>query len=614
MSVTPSSMNCPVCPDQLMSAVAAAIGEFAQCPACSGIFIRQELIAAASADRGKCLEALDETKSLLLPIDRRCPKCLQMLQEGRVRSRGVILTLCPSCETLWTTLPVVHQFDPVIARTLRLQMDLAMNPDPSSTPAKASPAMLTPRHIYLEHKESTGVGKFIRSIARFFDRWADRWSESSSTRTSRAPSPSKPPKPAEPAKPRQKPPSTGAEQGATPPVAAPSTLPAPTPAPSELKPTHELDIPEFVFPAGTFETEPSPTPPVEPTPAPQPMQVPEPTPLPEPAPTPEPVPAPVAAAAVRAEPAPTPKPKPKRPGLFERLKSAWSPTPSKTPKPIAAKPVAAKPDVPKPIAPKPVEVKPPRVSLLKKLSDFFAPKPRAKPAPKPSPKPSPEPAPKPISAEPAIPKPASAPAKQAPKIKPKREKGPKPPVDRIAVWSPWALAAMAVGASTFRDFGFEAGPAVLWGLAGWATGLMIRFSRVYPFHAFKESTLQALADQWGSQGNRPVPVILQGQIVPAKEEEPKGKVIFKQLERIALLNPVGLWDVIPRLFGLANPRQILKGEVIVKGWYRGGPAPAIEIHEIRADKVRRASMVKMLRWGTAAALWVLAIIIYFSLE
>ncbi len=181
--------------------------------------------------------------------------------------------------------------------------------------------------------------------------------------------------------------------------------------------------------------------------------------------------------------------------------------------------------------------------------------------------------------------------------KPKKEKPPKDPVDVMMVWPPWVLAILGTGSSAFRDFGFEAAPAALWGIAGWALGFMVRLSRLYPMKPFAESSLEALSAQKDS--HRVVPVLLKGQIVLAKEEDPKGNVVLKRDERAIELNRMGRWDIVPRLFGLSNPRQLLKGEVTVKGWYHPGLIPFVEVHEVRTEKTVRKSMSRSLRWASA---------------
>jgi hypothetical protein len=176
------------------------------------------------------------------------------------------------------------------------------------------------------------------------------------------------------------------------------------------------------------------------------------------------------------------------------------------------------------------------------------------------------------------------------------------------------LATAAVACSAFRDFGFEAAPAVLWSVAGWSMGLMVRLSRLYPFDSFDEATLQELSSHAGSAGRRRIPVILKGQIILLDEAAPKGEVIFQQDGQALFLNRMGTWDLIPRLFGLSNPRQLLLGEVTVKGWYRHGPAPSLEVQEVLGEKGLRKSMVKSIRWAGAVSLFILALLIAFSLE
>ena len=176
------------------------------------------------------------------------------------------------------------------------------------------------------------------------------------------------------------------------------------------------------------------------------------------------------------------------------------------------------------------------------------------------------------------------------------------------------MGALSVALSGFREYGFEGGPAMLWGLMGWSVGMMVRLKRMYPSKPFQESTLQALAELKGPLGWRGIPVTLKGQIVSAREEDPKGIVVFRQEERTIALNRLGRWDFIPRLFGLSNPRQLLKGEVALKGWYRGGLTPSLEVHEVKAEKSSRKSMVRSLRWVCAALVFVVALVIYLSLD
>ena len=91
-------------------------------------------------------------------------------------------------------------------------------------------------------------------------------------------------------------------------------------------------------------------------------------------------------------------------------------------------------------------------------------------------------------------------------------------------------------------------------------------------------------------------------------------MVFKEDVRTLLINRLGRWDFIPRLFGLSNPRQLPKGDVTLKGWYRRGLSPYLEVHEVRADKTVRKSMARSLRWASAMMVFVLALVISLSLE
>ena len=172
MSVTASSMKCPACPGYTLDTLSAAIGVFERCPNCSGLFIHQDLVCATSQDRIQCREALEETKGLLLPTEWWCPKCLQKLYDGRARSRGVIFTLCPACQSLWTGLPALRQFEETVEKTLRLQIEIATNSSAAESSALKGPTSGAPAKLYAD----SGLGSFFRSFARLFDRWADRFS------------------------------------------------------------------------------------------------------------------------------------------------------------------------------------------------------------------------------------------------------------------------------------------------------------------------------------------------------------------------------------------------------------------------------------------------------
>ena len=174
MSVQPSFLKCPSCSDQLMETVTTALGALERCPSCLSLWVEQKLISAYSDDKIACRDALAETKALLLSTGRWCPKCFQKMVDGRVRSRGVVLHLCVTCEALWTDWDSLRKFDEFIERALRAQVEAAsqapLPPQAASGPTSLSGSTPAPAWTQIE---DTSVGKVFRSMARTFDSLAD---------------------------------------------------------------------------------------------------------------------------------------------------------------------------------------------------------------------------------------------------------------------------------------------------------------------------------------------------------------------------------------------------------------------------------------------------------
>jgi hypothetical protein len=230
------------------------------------------------------------------------------------------------------------------------------------------------------------------------------------------------------------------------------------------------------------------------------------------------------------------------------------------------------------------------------------------------PTPTPTPSPPPVAA-PEKKAPAPPIAKRPVKAAAPKVKKPGPPMgDQLVRFLPVLMLPVGAGLTVFREFGFEGGVATCWALAGWAIGMIVRLLRMYPMKPFKETTLEALAGHPEATPWRGIPAILQGVVLLADEQAPKGEVVFSQEGRTLPLNRLGAFDMIPRLFGLSNPRQLLKGEVLLKGWYRKAAGPFLEVQEIRAGKTFRRSMVRGLRWASALMVLVLSIVISFALE
>src|SRR5258708_7612707 len=251
MTVTVSTMKCPLCEDQYLETLSSPVGDWQRCPSCEGFFIRQDLVAKLSADSVKCTEALEETKSLLLPTERWCPKCLQKLFDGRVRSRGVIFSLCVTCQSLWTNLSTLRQFEEIIEKTLRSQSAIAVATGASESASRSVPY---PHTLY----EDSGLGGFFRSVARFSDYWADRFSKAPRVPTDKKSILVKP----APQKTVKKSVIVEVEPGPPSPP-PPKMAPAPATLPAEQEPPPVIEIPEFIFPEVPVPEEPAaPEPPV----------------------------------------------------------------------------------------------------------------------------------------------------------------------------------------------------------------------------------------------------------------------------------------------------------------------------------------------------------------
>ena len=127
----------------MLETVTTALGSLERCPSCFSLWIEQKLIAAYSDDKAACREALAETKTLLLPTDRWCPKCFQKMVDGRVRSRGVVLHLCTTCEALWTDWDTLRKFDEFIERALKAQVEAASTEPPPAASVVSRQAYLS---------------------------------------------------------------------------------------------------------------------------------------------------------------------------------------------------------------------------------------------------------------------------------------------------------------------------------------------------------------------------------------------------------------------------------------------------------------------------------------
>jgi len=697
MSDSILSMKCPVCGDQILETVLTIHGPVESCPSCGGFFVEEKTIAACSEDKAQCRAALAETEALQLPIDRWCPKCANKLYQGRVQSRQVILTFCPICESLWTDFATLQRFEAPVERALRALMEASASQGGSSILEKA------PFRGFQEtidfSAEGTGIGGFLRSLARTLNRWADRMSPGQTIPA--APpvaKPAKPPKkesifPPPPKLPEmlEEPEVTMAPAAPVPeykeaPTPLPQEAPAPKPVPAVQKPEKRPSgfslfrrkenkpvLPDIVRtapanPPKTQEPRPAPPPPVveppppviaEPEPIVEAIQPAEPLPIetppppeiiPEPAPAPEPAPVQEApepdeeAAEARRRllqgmsgPVIFEETKTPSNGVFSKLitafKKAGNPAAYKSPK-SAPEPVAApKPEPPK-VAPQPEPIaapkpEPPKVAslpepvavpkpkrergpgLMSKLASAFKPRPK-----QPSQK-LPLPSAGEGGGEGGLPLTGRSPSSGLRPPSPtrgegKRSKKPSAPwSDRIARWLPLALAILAVAINALRGDDFDTGYTILWALLGWSLGRAARLVLMYPFKPFEELPLNEVAASTRATAWKGLPVVVKGRLV-SDGKDSKGPSLTDDSGTELALNRFSRFDILSRLFGVANVGQFPGEHVVVKGWFRRAAVPFVEIAEIQAGSARRKSLVRGLAWASTALVFVVAILLLIA--
>src|SRR5690348_14177212 len=121
-----SSLRCANCDDRLLDPITTGKGVVHRCSECQWLFLEENLLLGYSDERSASSAALGEARALTLPGNRLCPRCGQPLHDGRVKSRGVLLAMCPRCQALWTDFATLEGFDPGIERVLHAQVDLAL--------------------------------------------------------------------------------------------------------------------------------------------------------------------------------------------------------------------------------------------------------------------------------------------------------------------------------------------------------------------------------------------------------------------------------------------------------------------------------------------------------
>jgi hypothetical protein len=680
MTTLHSTLTCPNCAEQALESIALPKGRVERCASCSRIFIAEELVAEHSDNKEACLATLAETGILRLPTSRMCPRCQQPLCDARVRSRGMTVTLCPTCMCLWIDPTTLQRLDQSAELAIQTGIEKILHPElvketflpsfsslstTSSSKAVAETAPAEPQGSPLAEpvsvfpmpaprvaeppRRDTAVSGLFRGVAKMFEGIADRFAghprpPSSSKPATKAapvkeiPSPVKEAWKVEPLPPEPLPVAKSTEPAVAPPK---PTLPEPV----ELKPEPVAAavpvIPEPVVPIVEPIAPPEPPVPVtepepliaafkaaEPAPAPAPMQempmapvvIPEeqPAKVPEPV-VPEPRLIPVAAEVplkpVVKKPAET-KVSMKKPGVLNKFNEWLKPKPRPASRP-AAKPSAA-PAIPpsttaasvenstphappveaeKPVAAAPVE--PARAPVSKPVIE-------EPPAPKPEPILEPVPiAPEPLAvpaAAVAAPAPAIPPSKPAPvakKVKVKKEKAPGSPWSaKFVRWMPFYLPAGSVLIYWMASYEFDFGTAVLMALGLWGLARLLQLLFQYPFQPFELKTVSELSatDVMAWRG---IPVEVHGQITVEGAQTARGPYRFVSEDISVAIDRFRAIDGIAQIFSVPSYASFKDQMVSIRGWYRPGGNPFIEVQEIRTEKIARKSMVRQLRWAMA---------------
>lgn len=240
-----------------------ALGTLERCQSCGWFLVDLKTLAGYSEDKDQFNGLMAEARQFLLPTGRDCPRGAHKLQDGRVRSRGVILTLCPRCNALWSNLDILGQLNEALERSLRAQLETTFVPQESGSAIDWRPGSDAIAPV-----EDKGFAGFLRGTAHFFNELANRFGKPKPLTIPRAQPAPKPVLPLPVSEPKVR---TQA--------AAPLTPSSEPPAPSRE---------ELVIPEPELDAEPLPTPIAEeatkpaPNPEPEPERIPEPTPEPRP--------------------------------------------------------------------------------------------------------------------------------------------------------------------------------------------------------------------------------------------------------------------------------------------------------------------------------------------
>jgi hypothetical protein len=316
------------------------------------------------------------------------------------------------------------------------------------------------------------------------------------------------------------------------------------------------------------------------------------------------------------EPVSPPEPKPEPKSEVKPTPAPPKPLPTPEPTPAPAPKIEPKPAPPPQVKPLPAPQTPP---LGQKPVSPKAPEEKSESAPVVR---GPAPLGKKKTPPPKVEKKQEAEKKQevekkqkvekAPKEKkPKKERGPSRWPSRAFGSLSFLFPLAGIAANAMSEEGFDGGIAASWACLGWGVARLLQLWKLYPWKKFTESSLAELEARTEVRGWASVPVILKGEILVPDAARPKQAVLSNGIQTVAL-ERYGLFEIAPKLFGIAGIQRFANQSVTVQGWYRRRGAACVEIKEISTDKKSQRSFVREIRWTCVIALLILIFILMLT--
>jgi hypothetical protein len=149
---------------------------------------------------------------------------------------------------------------------------------------------------------------------------------------------------------------------------------------------------------------------------------------------------------------------------------------------------------------------------------------------------------------------------------------------------------------------------VLAWFAVWGFTRLIQLFFLYPRGEFRlktpadllSSPMQSLAE----------PVEVRGDVVMESPRRPSSKAMIV-VDSVSLpLDRFGAMEWAAMVFSVPS-YSVFKEPVILRGWWRSGKKPYLEVQVVSAGKIERKSLVRALRWAVAGASLAISLLLYF---